>query len=137
MAEAQPSQLEALRALASHVRERLHRGELPDSIRADLIGRGLAPNITDALLAGFAPGEWQKGARGWALCIIGIAVMLAGGFVWFGNQNGFFPPFPFAGTLTVFAGAALFVIGGGKLQLRRTRQKLKGVRSLFPGRAFD
>ena len=40
--------------------------------------------------------------------------MLIGGFLILGNRIGFFPTFPFAGTLVMFLGAFILAVGGGK-----------------------
>jgi hypothetical protein len=121
MTDTQTSQKQAIDALVQYVNRRLKAGELADAVRADLITQGLDSRLADRLLAALdpPPDKWERGMLGWSLFISGIVVMPAGGVLWLGNQLGFFPTFPFAGTLAVFAGAALFVIGGGK-QWRRT-----------------
>lgn len=110
----QLSQEQAIQALVSHIAERLHRGETAEAVRADLFAQGLSAEVVDQLLAGFAPSKWRRGLRGWTLRIFGVAVMLAGAFLWLGNRNGYFPTFSFAGTIVVLIGAAIFVVGGGK-----------------------
>jgi len=101
--------------LATNVAQRLQHGEPLESIHADLVARGLDPQAVSRFLAAFAPGKWESGIRGWAIRGVGVFVMLVGGFLVFGNQIGFFPTFPFAGTITVFIGAGFYVAGGGKI----------------------
>jgi hypothetical protein len=64
--------------------------------------------------AALAPGNWVRGIRGLVLRGLGALIMVAGGFLILGNQIGFFPTFPFAGTLTLFLGAGIYAVGGGK-----------------------
>jgi hypothetical protein len=114
MPEAQTSGREALRALAAHLTERFQRGESAESVRADLVARGLNPEAVDALLAGFAPSAWERGAGGRTLRVAGLAIFFAGWVLGLGNQFDILPTFPFAGTLVALLGAGLYVVGGGK-----------------------
>lgn len=64
--------------------------------------------------AGFTPGKWERGIRGWVVRGLGALIMVVGGFLILGNQTGVFPTFPFAGTLVLFIGAGIYASGGGK-----------------------
>jgi N utilization substance protein A len=57
-----------------------------------------------------APSALQT-AGGVVLALIGIVLVLGGFVLYWGNRTGFFPTFPFAGYLTVIAGA-FFVAAG-------------------------
>jgi N utilization substance protein A len=56
------------------------------------------------------PGALQT-ASGVVLVMIGIVVVLGGFVLYLGNRTGLFPTFPFAGYITILAGAVLVAIG--------------------------
>ena len=114
-AERQPVTTQtAIDAVVAYVSARFRDGEAPETVRTELVQRGVSPETADQLVAVLKPGKWERGTRGQALRAFGVLVMVAGGFLILGNQIGFFPTFPFAGTITVFLGAAIYAVGGGK-----------------------
>ncbi len=111
MTDPQLSKEEVICALAVHIAERLQQGEKAETVRADLVAQGLSVDIADQLLSLSAPGKWERGLRRWVLRTLGVMSMLAGGVLWLGNQIGFFPTFPFAGTLIIIIGGIIFAMG--------------------------
>jgi hypothetical protein len=103
--------------LEIYVAQRLAGGEDISTVRRELISQGLDPKVVDQVLGVAvlqALGDrWKGGIRGWAFRIGGWLVMLSGFFLWLGNRKGFFPTYPFAGSITVTIGVVLLILGGG------------------------
>lgn len=90
------------------------RGENLDNVRTELVARGLRPKAAEQFLAKFAPHELQMGIPGLIVRGLGVVLVLAGGFLILGNRIGFFPTFPFAGTIVLFIGVAILAAARGK-----------------------
>lgn len=114
MADAPLPEWQARRVLAAFVVSRIERGETTEAVRADLIARGMTPETAAVLVAKFAPRRWTLGPWGQAGRAVGLTALFAGCGFALGNRFGFFPTFPFAGTLAITLGAWLFTMAGGK-----------------------
>jgi hypothetical protein len=114
MEQPQPSPDELVRAVVAQIEERFQRGDKAEAIRADLIAKGIPADVVDTLLRAYTPNKWERGTLGTILRILAFAVMIGGGFLFLGNQIGFFTTFPFAGTITILLGVGILAVCGMK-----------------------